>query len=123
MKTISLPIKQVATQYGKAMAKWKFAVKLSGKASAGTIAGTTVAAGTTVVFIQCVGAFLTGWELGTWIEKKTHIGETAVDFYWELFIGDMVEKYYEWKTNRIVCVRYPDDWTDSQIRDFQAKFK
>ena len=123
VKTISLPLKQVATNYGKTIAKWKFATKIAGKVSAGTVAGTTIAAGTTVVFIQCVGAFMTGWELGTWIEKKTHIGETAVDFYWELFVGDMVEKFYEWKTNRIVCVRYPEDWTESQIKEFQAKFK
>ena len=122
IKTISLPIKQVITQYGKHVTKWKYVAKVSGKTSAGAITGAT-AAGTVVVFIQCVGAFMTGWELGTWIEKKTHIGEKAVDFCWELFIGDIVDKFYEWKTNRIVCVRYPDDWTDSQIKEFQSKFK
>lgn len=110
-----LTVKEAVIKYGNAIGKWKFAAKLSG--------GTLVAGGVAVVCFQCVGAFLAGWEIGNIIEKKTHIGETAVDFYWDLFLGDIFEKVIEWNINRVVCIQYPKDWSEGQIQEFQRKFK
>lgn len=115
--TIGLPINKVVENYGNAIVRWKYAAKIIG-----TGAGHIAAAGTAVVLIQCAGAFLTGVELGKWIEKKWHIGETAVNFYWDLFIGDIVQKACEWNTNRIVCIQYPDNWTAEDIKKFHEKF-
>ncbi|NPD91720.1 peptidoglycan-binding domain-containing protein [Xylanibacter muris] len=117
VKTIGIPITKAVENYGEVVVKWKHAAKIIG-----TGAGSVAAAGTTVVLIQCAGALLTGIELGNWIEKRTHIGETAVNFYWELFIGDIVQKACEWNSNRIVCIKYPDNWTEEDIKKFNEKF-
>lgn len=120
VNTVKMPIKQAVSNYGKAIVKWKFVAKVVGKKAA-VGATAAVASGVVVVGIQAAGAFMTGLEIGKWIEDRWHIGQTAVDFYWELFIGDLVEKYYEWKVNRVVCVKYPENWTDEDIRKFHEK--
>lgn len=122
VNTIRMSVGKAVKSYGKAMVKWKFVAKITGKsvARAGVVA---VSSGCVVVGIQCASAIMVGCELGKWIENKWHIGETAVNFYWELFLGDIVEKFIEWNTNRIVCIKYPEDWTDTQIQEFQSKFK
>lgn len=112
--TARVPIQQASIKLGQELLKYKFAVK---------IFGTAAAAGTVVVFVQCAGAIMLGVDIGKWIESKTHCGEIAVNFYWELFIGDLFEKACQWQADRVVCVKYPDDWTDSQIQDFQNRFK
>ena len=38
-----------------------------------------------------VGTFMIGWEIGTWIEDKWHIGQTAWDFYG---MDDVVDYWY-----------------------------
>ena len=122
VETVKVPIGQAVSNYGKAIVKWKYVAKIVGrKAAVGVAAAATT--GVVVVGIQVAGAFLTGWEIGSWIEKRWHIGQTAVDFYWELFLGDLVEKYYEWKVNRVICVRYPENWTDEDIRKFHESNK
>lgn len=112
--TARLSIKQASIKLGQELLKYKFAVKIFGTASA---------AGTVVVFVQCTGAIMLGVSIGQYIESRTHIGETAVNFYWELFIGDLVEKACEWNADRVVCIKYPDDWSESQIQEFQNRFK
>lgn len=112
--TARLPIQGASMKLGQELLKYKFAVK---------IFGTAAAAGTAVIFVQCTGAIMLGVDVGNWIERKTHIGETAVNFYWELFLGDLVEKACEWQADRIICVKYPDDWSESQIAEFQNRFK
>lgn len=114
VNTFKLTLSQTVTQYGNAIAKWKFATKLP--------VGAVATGGVAVVFLQCAGAFLTGWEFGKWLEKKTHWGETSVNFIWELFLGDICEKFIEWQVNRIVCIKYPNDWTEEQIKEFQSRF-
>jgi len=122
VNTIRISVGEAATQYGNAVVKWKIAEKIIGK-SAARAAIVAVGSSVIVVGIQCASAFMAGCELGKWIENKWHIGETAVNFYWELFLGDIVEKFVEWNTNRIVCIKYPEDWTDAQIKEFHSKFK
>lgn len=111
--TARLPIQQSSVKLGQELLKYKFAVR---------IFGTAAAAGIAVVFVQCVGAVMLGVDLGNWFERRTHVGERAVNFCWELFLGDLVEKACEWKADRVVCVKYPDDWSESQIQEFQNKF-
>lgn len=115
VNTFKLTISQSVTQYGSAIAKWRFAAKLP--------VGVVVTGGVAVVFLQCVGALWTGIEFGKWLEKKTHWGEKSMNFLWELFLGDIIEKFIEWQVNRIVCIKYPDDWTEEQIKDFQSRFQ
>ena len=117
VKTAKIPITKAIENYGKVAVKWKYVARITG-----TGVGSVAAAGAIVIFIQCAGALLTGIELGKWIEKRYHIGETAVNFYWDLFIGDIVQKACEWNSNRIVCVKYPDNWTEEDIRKFNEKF-
>ena len=118
VKTVGVPLSKTVSNYGKAVVKWKHAAKIVGTGTA-----SVTATGLVVIGIQCVGAFMTGYELGKWIEKKTHIGEAAMDFCWELFLGDIIEKVAEWKVNRVMCVKYPNDWTESDIQKFNEKFK
>lgn len=113
-RTARLPIQKASMRLGQEMMKYKFAIRISGGAAA---------AGTAVVFVQCTGAVMLGVDVGNWIERKTHIGETAVNFYWELFIGDLVEKACQWHADRVVCVKYPGNWSESQIQEFQNRFK
>ena len=122
VETVKVPIGQAVSNYGKTIVKWKYVAKIVGKKAAVGVAAAATS-GVVVVGIQVAGAFLTGWEIGSWIEKRWHIGQTAVDFYWELFLGDLVEKYYEWKVNRVICVRYPENWTDEDIRKFHESNK
>lgn len=112
--TARLPIQQASMRLGQHLLKYKFAVRIFGGAAA---------AGTAVVFVQWAGALMLGVEIGNWIESRTHIGETAVNFYWELFLGDLVEKACQWQADRVVCVKYPDDWSEAQIQEFQNRFK
>lgn len=116
VNTFKLTIGQSVTQYGNAIAKWRYAAKLP-------VGGVVVTGGVAVVCLQCVGALWTGIEFGNWLEKKTHWGEKSINFLWELFLGDIIEKFIEWRVNRIVCIKYPDDWTEEQIKDFQSRFK
>lgn len=122
VETVKVPIGQAVSNYGKAIVKWKYVAKIVGKKAAVGVAAAATS-GVVVVGIQVAGAVLTGWEIGSWIETRWHIGQTAVDFYWELFLGDLVEKYYEWKVNRVICVRYPENWTDEDIRKFHESNK
>lgn len=115
VNTSKLTLRQSATQYGNAIAKWKFATKLP--------AGAIVSGGIAVVCLQLIGAAWTGHEFGKWLEQRTHWGEKSVNFLWELFLGDIIEKFCEWQVNRIVCIKYPDDWSEEQIKDFQSKFR
>lgn len=117
VNTVGVPIKQTVTRIGSCVVKWKWASRLAG------VGGGAVSAGIVVVAIQCVGAFLAGVEIGNYIEKRTHIGETAVNYYWDLFLGDLIGRAIEWHANRIVVVKYPADWTDQQIKEFQEKCK
>ena len=110
---------------GKTIAKTKFATKI---ASYGAIAGATATGvGTTSAFaivgIQCVGAFLMGWEIGKWIEAKTHWGEKSIDWLWGQFLGDWVTQFYEWKINRVIVIQYPSNWTEQQIQEFKASIE
>ena len=49
------------------------------------------------VFNPYAGAFGLGYDIGTWIENKWHIGETAWEFYG---LDNVVEKIYMWNHNR-----------------------
>lgn len=120
-----LPVKKVTQNLGKTIAKTKFATKI---ASYGAKAGATATGvGTTSAFaivgIQCVGAFLMGWEIGKWIEAKTHWGEKSIDWLLGQFLGDWVTQFYEWKINRVIVIQYPSNWTEQQIQEFKASIE
>lgn len=123
VNTVRMGVGKAVTAYGEAVVKWKFVAKITGGSAAKAGAVAIIGSGVVVVGIQCVSALFTGIELGKFIENKWHIGETAVNFYWELFLGDIVEKFLEWRTNKIVCIKYPEDWTEEQIKEFHNKFK
>lgn len=109
VQTRAIPITRTIANYGsKVAAQWKWAVRIGGSAAA---------AGTAVVLIQCAGAFLTGWELGRWIDRRFHVG----DFIWEHFIGDIAERIIEWNVNRVEVIRFPEDWTEAQIQEFKRQ--
>lgn len=121
VKTVRMPVQKAAINLGNKLLKYKFATKIMGKAAA--TAGGAAATGSVVVFVQGLGALLLGIEIGNWLERRTHWGEKGVNWAWDLFIGDIVEKACEWNANRIVCVKYPDDWTEQQIEEFQNRIK
>lgn len=108
-----IAIKEAVVKAGKAFQP-KFAVK---------IVGSGLLTGGLVIAFQCAGAFMLGVEFGKWIEEKTHIGETAVNYYWDLFFGEMFEQFCEWKANRIVCIKYPKEWSEEQIQEFKSGLK
>ena len=113
--TSRISIKQAITNIGNAVVKYRFAGRIT------SAVGGTATAGTCVVAIQCVGAFWTGWELGSWLENKFHVGEKAMNYLWDLFLGDLIGRFVEWQVNRVVVIKYPSDWTDEQIKEFQKK--
>ena len=121
VKTVRMPVKNAAINLGEKLLKYKFATKIMGKAAA--TAGAAVATGTVVVFVQGLSALMLGIELGNWLERHTHWGEKGVNWAWDLFIGDIVEKACEWNVNRVVCIKYPDDWTEQQIEEFQNRIR
>lgn len=71
-----------------------------------------------VVGVEVIGAIQLGVLIGQAIEKETHIGETAVNFYWDLFLGAWIEKFFEWKASRVVMLSYPPEWTEEDIKRF-----
>lgn len=121
VNTVRMPIQKASVNLGKRLLDYKFATKVLGKAA--TSAGAAAAAGTVVVFVQCAGAFMLGVEIGNWLESRTHWGEKGVNWAWDLFIGDLVARACEWNANRVVCVKYPEDWTEQQIEEFQKRFQ
>lgn len=81
--------------------------------------GAAVVGGTVcVVGAEMISAFQIGCFIGDKIEERWHIGETAINYYWDLFLGSWFEKYYEWKVNRVVLLTYPPDWTEEDIKKF-----
>lgn len=112
-----IPIQKATHNLGKTIAKTKFVSVIS---KAGGISAASVGASAAVglVGLQCVGAFLTGCEIGKFLEEKTHLGEKTVNWLWGAFIGDLVQPFIDMKVNRVVCVQYPPGWSDEDIQKF-----
>lgn len=110
MSTIQV-LKKLNTQIGNIPAKvWMPRIASKGVAAIGGSVCVVAAQGLLALEIGC--------GIGNVIEKNTHIGETAVNFYWDLFLGAWMEKFFEWKVNRVVMLAYPLDWTEEDIKKF-----
>lgn len=122
-----LSISKVTSNLGKTIAQTKYATKIVGAGSKVGIGMSTAGVGSAsaiaIVGFQCIGAFLTGYSIGEWIENRTHWGEQTVNWLWEKFLGDWIKQYYEWKINKVVMIQYPATWTENEIGKFKSKIE
>lgn len=105
-------LNKLNTQIGRKISTKVWIPRIAGKGAA--------AIGGSVCIVASYGllALEVGSAIGKFLEEKTHAGETAVNFYWDLFLGAWMEKFLEWKVNRVVMLTYPSDWTEEDIKKF-----
>lgn len=94
------------------------------------ITGIVSATAPIVIIAICLGTLKGAYEISSYIENKTHIGEKTVNFIWEhpFAIGPMpglaltaYQASIKWKVYQNMSVKYPPDWNEKQKREFRNK--
>lgn len=118
-------VNNVVKNLGNVITKTKYAKIVSNVGAKAGITSAAVGSSSAIAIVgfQCVGSFMMGWELGKFLESKSHLGEKTINILWGTFLGDWINDFIDWKVNRVVCIQYPADWTDTDIEKFQNRLE